>query len=361
MKRIFCITLVVVTLISTMVQAGDSDLGLSIKDAQEEALNKSTQSRMDDLDIKMKESLLKDAIEDANYLPFAGDTDSLVANKIKSQVAPFEAEVNLELAKKNKEDHIKDLELDSYKASLDILLIEKELEKENVKLKNLQEKLDMVKAQNSVGKATSNDVSTAEYSVSGKQIDIVKIEDRHKAAIFEFKKILNLPLDDSAINITDSISYLDLGEVDLNTTVLEAISVDTFVYEKEQSVKAKGMRLEITGEYYSQGASEYAEATFDLESAKIGLDDVKIDLEVNLRNKYNELLNKRDKVELAKSYEAVMLKFLDAAKVKYDLGVISKEELMNEEEKYLDSTYQEYSAAKDYSVAKGEFIRLMIR
>jgi len=68
--------------------------------------------------------------------------------------------------------------------------------------------------------------------------------------------------------------------------------------------------MEITERYYTDSNSIYNENKTNLELAKVELEDAKINLEVEIRNKYNDLLTAKDNVELASKWENIQKRSL---------------------------------------------------
>jgi len=62
------------------------------------------------------------------------------------------------------------LKLDVYKAALDKLLVEKELDTEKAKLDILSEKYSMAEARYKEGKITENDLNDAKYALDAKRL-----------------------------------------------------------------------------------------------------------------------------------------------------------------------------------------------
>jgi len=75
--------------------------------------------------------------------------------------------------------------------------------------------------------------------------------------------------------------------------------------------------MEITERYYTDSNSIYNENKTNLELAKVELEDAKINLEVEIRNKYNDLLTAKDNVELASKWENIQKKKLENVELKF--------------------------------------------
>ena len=110
--------------------------------------------------IKTKESALKDAEKDANKSTGANTKIDKLNNRIAKEVTTVKA-ADLEYAKRVKEENIKKLELEVYKATTNMLLVRKELEAEKGKLAILDEKYKMAEVSLREGKLTENDLHDA--------------------------------------------------------------------------------------------------------------------------------------------------------------------------------------------------------
>lgn len=307
------------------------------------------------MEIKTKESALEDAKEDAEFLAPAGTKSERYNNDIKKEVSPLEAEANLEYAKRVKEKNIDDLKLDVYKAALDKLLVEKELDTEKAKLDILSEKYSMAEARYKEGKITENDLNDAKYALDAKKIDVQRVEKSLKTAELELKRLLSLELDDKDLKVDEKLTLAKWKDVNLEKVIKDAIEKNIDIYKKAEDLKAKEKIMEITERYYTDSNSIYNENKTNLELAKVELEDAKINLEVEIRNKYNDLLTAKDNVELASKWENIQKKKLENVELKFKNGLVSKEEVLSQKEKYLDAQYQMFSAIRDFNVLKAEF------
>lgn len=141
-KRIsLIITIIFVTTITTVFAV--EGLKFSIEESKTLATTNSKQTAIDDLTIKSKESALEDAEEDAKMSTGGNGKSDILNNKIAKEVNPAKAAADLEYAKKSREENIKKLELEVYKATSDMLLIKKELATEKNKQDILDEKYKM--------------------------------------------------------------------------------------------------------------------------------------------------------------------------------------------------------------------------
>lgn len=355
MKRIITAVIIAFLLLLPTVSLADTKvISLTIDEAQKLAVENSKQASLDDIDIKNKQTIIDNSKYDLQFQ--SGDSED---NAYKENVKPLEIETNLEVAKKNRVNNINTLKLNVYKTALDIILAEKQLDAEEQKLDILKQKLDMAKAKYSQKMNTQNDVNDSQYSYDSKNIDVEKVQDFLASLYLNFKKLLNLPLDDSAIQIKDDLIYNELDTIDIELIITKVESSNISIYEKEQIIKQKQNNLDNIIKYRGQGTTNYYDAQYDLESAKIDLDDAKNNLEINIRNKDNELQNTDDKAELSASYADLVNKKFKVSEIKYKNGTISKETYLTDKQNYLDALYQKYTAIHDCNIIKAEFNNLI--
>lgn len=357
MKKRFAGLFLTLPLVFTLTTAlaVEGDLIFNIEGFQKYAVENSRQAVLDNLQIKAMESALEDAKEDAEFQSYSGTKIDMLNNAIKKEVAPLEAQANVEYARREKEKNVEGLKLDVYKATLDMLLVEKELETETEKLDISSERYSMFEARHREGKITDNDLSDAQYSFDTKKIDKDKTVKKLETANLELKRLLSLELDNEPLKIEEELVLADWEDVDLEEVIEEALKNNMDIYKKSKDLEAKQKTMEITEKYYKEGNFTYDDNKANLETAKIDFEDAKVSLEVDIRNKYNDLLTKKDKVELASKWLDIQKKKLDNAERKYQKGLISREELLGAKEKFLDAQYENFVAIRDFNIVKAEF------
>jgi outer membrane protein TolC len=353
------VTILLAASISTVFAV--EGLRFDVEDSKQLAVDNSKQTVIDDLDIKAKETALKEAEKDAKMSTSGNSRTEILDNKIKKQVTVPKAAADIEYAKKVKELNIDKLKLDVYKASLNMVLIRKELEAETAKQEILKEKYNMAEVKFKEGKVTENDLFDAKYALDAKTIDVNKINKKLETANLELKRLVGLSMDDTMVEIKDDLALVSTADIDIDKVVEEALNNDVDVFIKNEEYKASEKTMELTEEEFEEGQPTYADNKLNLESAKYTLEDTKANLEVTIRNKYNDMLTAKDKVELAQKWEAINKTKLDNAQLKYEKGYISKEELLNSKEQYIDAQYQTYLAIYNYNTIKTEFDTLYVK
>ncbi|TYQ18062.1 UNVERIFIED_CONTAM: Outer membrane protein [Acetivibrio alkalicellulosi] len=372
-KKLSGLVLVIpIVLTLTTVIAVESDV-FNIRKYQTMALENSRQGAIDDLEIKARESALEDAEHDAIFQGSPRTRNERYNSEIKRHVNPLKAKLELEYAKRSKDKNEENLKFNVYKATLDILLKEKELDLESKKLDILNEKYKMNEARHREGKITENDLFDSKFMVDTKIIDVDKVKKDLEALNLELKRLLNLNMDNSLIKVEDKLVFepikrfnideeVDLvivqnieDRIDLEQIVKQSIENSLEFYKESENLNIQEKIMEITEKVYDKSFVTYNENKLNLEIAKISVEDLRTSIEVNVRNKYNDLLNQEDKVELALLWEEIQKKKLDAEEFKFEKGMISKEELLGAKESYIEAYYQKYVAICGYNIIKAEF------
>jgi outer membrane protein TolC len=358
-KRVSLVLLLVLVSVFVSAASGDTNQGYSIEEAIRTACENNKQLKIDDLEIKAKERSIKKSWDNINALTAARDEAGVLNNLIVREVKPGEAKTDLEIAKMKKQDNIRQIGLDVYKTIAGILLTEKELESEKLKLELQYERYNMIKARDSAGFAIQNDILDAEYKLQEKKHYISTLEEKLMSGNMEFKKLLNIPFDNEPIIIKDKLALLPFRRYGIDKVIEEVLEKNTLVFEKEEDLKNKEKIMDLTKRVFMEDAADYHINILNLETARIDFEETRRNIEISIRNKYNDLLSSKDKIDIANNYIKLCEKKLELAQVKYDSGAISKEEYLTEKEKYLDAEYQKFAAIHDYNIAKAEFENLI--
>jgi outer membrane protein TolC len=281
------------------------------------------------------------------------------SNWTTREVKPLEAALSLEVSKKTKQDHLVITRQDSYRQALKILLLAKQYMYENQKLQIYIERVNMAKTRYASRNITEDDLAEAEYKVESKKLDLTNISQRTEAAGMELNKMLGRPLTASAIAVKDELTMEEFHTPDLDKLVSVSLEINTGVYTKDGELKAAQKLMELTEKLYKKGDLTYDINYYSLEAAKADLADVKRNLETQIRNKYNDLLTSKGKVEISQKYLQLLQKKLSAIDTKFKKGVESKDNLLSVKEQYIDAQYSYWSAVSDYDLALREFNDLL--
>ncbi len=353
MKKIsFVLLLFVVFNVSTIGYAAGR-VNLTIESVQEIAVRNSSQAQIDDLNIFVNELILKDSKYD--LIPASGTP---MDNAYKRGVDPIVVEMNLEIAKRQKDQNLESVRIEALKRAYDIILLKKEYNLENTRFNILTENLNVMEARFKIGTVTESDVVDAKYKLEDKKLNMFIVEQKLESAKSSLKNLLNYD-SDLDIDISGDIEYVPLGEIDIDKILEAAIKKDINVYRNEKEAEKSRKAFEIVSEYQIPDSISYQKAVYNLTVAESNLADTISNVEMNIRNKLNDLMNLEGKTVLAiKNFEMNKRKY-DNMLQKYNMGLISKSNLQASHEAYENAVYQKYTAICNYLIAKAEFESLI--
>ena len=351
-KNVFIsITLIMIIVFSTFVSAQETNFNeLTLDEAIEIAASDNRQAVIDDYEIASKETAFKKAKEDADMSGDKSGTEDVINNRIRTEAYAIEAEWALETAKLTKANNADQLEVDVTKIFYEILLTEKELEKELKKLEMVRERLDLAKVRYNSKSITEDVLNSAQYDLDRKELEVESVKEKLKMQDMKLKNKLNLPFNEGTLKLSGSIILESFTEVDINKVAVDYMEKDTSVISAAGKYNSAQRIMEQTEKFLRKGSTLYDDNRVALESAVRDYEAAKRNAEVNIRNTYNELLSLKDNLVLAQKYEDLMAKRLESAKTKYQKGFISKDSYMSAEELYLDSIYNSIKAIYDFNM-----------
>ena len=358
MKRMIAIMILLTVLLSFNItyatettKSGDlaADNEYTVEKLQEIAVGSSRQALIDDVDIKKKEMSVRTIRADTNAM----------SDSIQSITKPVDVKLELDAAKRTKQDHMNQLKVDVYKVAMKVQLGGKEIDLQEQKLVLANERLEMAKARFKASTITQDDVDSAQYNVESSKVNLTNAKEKLNSLYLELKKLLNQPLDTTPVKITGDLKLVALEDIDVDFALNSLYKTETSVYRAAGKLDIAQTAMDIAAKLYRKGDLVYDNSVMDLEEAKLDLAGAKTALDVKVKNKYNDMVNMLDNVELTGKYAELAKKKLANAQIKYDKGTISKEAYMSAKEALLDAEYAKVSGIVDFNGVKAEFQNML--
>ena len=192
-------------------------------------------------------------------------------------------------------------------------------------------------------------------NVESSKVNLNNAREKLNSFYLELKKLLNQPLDTNPVKIAGEFKLETFEDLDVDFALNGLYKTETSVYKASGKLDIAQTAMDIAAKLYRKGDLTYDNSALDLEEAKLDYAGAKTALDVKVKNKYNDMVNKTDNVELAGKYAELAEKKLANAQVKYDKGTISKEVYMSAKEASLDAEYAELSAIVDFNGVWAEF------
>jgi hypothetical protein len=320
----------------------------TIGELQEIAVGNSRQALVDDVEIKKKEMAVRTVRSDINAM----------SDSILSVTKPMDVKLELEVAKRTRQDRLNQLKVDVYKACMNILLCSRKIEMREKKLSMAEKQLDMARARFDAAMVTRDDVDFTQYAVDSSKVDLANARDELDSLHLELKKLLNLELDASPIKIAGEIKQDDMIKADTDMILDRLYETETSVFRAAGKLEIARTAMGIAAKLYREGDLYYDNAVLDLEEAELDYSAAKTALEAKVKNAYNDMANRVDGLELAKKYTELTAKKLESVKIKYEKGTVSMEDYIKAEEALLDAELAGLSAIIEYNAARAVFVNI---
>lgn len=364
MKRIVFLIVILIACTGIMAFAEGNVTVFTYRSALEAAVSNSIQPELDDYNIKAKESALEDAKEEA-IKGFLGGTPQEVAERmIIRHVVPLEAEVALEVARRQKTDNENQLKADVYQEMMRVLFAQENVALKREKLSLMEERFRIDTIQYREGLIPEADIINEELALNIEKLDLLKMETEMKSVILDMKQRLHVDLsDENQIAFDYKLQKIGTHYVldffDLDSAIKKALEANTEVYQKQKAVEAAEKKLEITKEHLKPGNEFYDQKEYELEAAEKAFYDAKTNLEVSIRNAHNELLTVLDAYELAYKKLELEESRLDVLKVKFDAGLISRRDMIDTEINVVSCKQEVLQAIRDFNI-KNDILRHLL-
>ena len=315
-RRLIILSLVVLLMACMAIPASAGDgVQLSLEDAIKKSLDTSKELAAYQKGIEIKDLEMDEAMTGVYYTPIdrgynAGDKATF-SNY-------YSKDYNLKKAKKELENEKNQLVIDTKQAYFDVLSYNKQL---NVKEKNVEVdklKLSQVKAKYAVGMASNSDIKAAETTLATDSASLEDIKVKLDKAYAQLNTYVGL--EQSSRPVLTSEIEADFKPIDDVERVAGIAADGSFdVWTAAEAAKLASV-TKIFQTWVDVG--EYSEEKANLTAASTK-ETIEIELR-NMCNNINYLLQKKNELEVQK--EELSEKYR-IAKLKYDLGMITRDEV----------------------------------
>ncbi|MDK2786898.1 MAG: hypothetical protein PWP07_123 [Epulopiscium sp.] len=225
-----------------------------------------------------------------------------------------------------------------------------ELAKRSLEISNKKLSITKQKAYLGLESKTNETQEIQKYEQQQKQLDSLykNLDNQY----ISFNRLIGAE-DDERFILDYDVSFELLGDIPLDSYVLQAINKDPSIHIQEGVVKQAEYNLNLYS--YTGGNDSYSIRKSRLEQAMIDLNDAKNKLKDNIRNAYNRLH------QIEKEYEVKQLELEKAiqqwkvAKTKYDLGMIIETDLKQAELAVLNAQADLEKTISQYDLLKFAF------
>jgi hypothetical protein len=358
MKKIIIVLIITIVLgaFSSAV-AENGDIKYNIEEYISIALENSL-----DLDLMLKEidtlqEEYDDAVDLADRTPDTYGSTSVLGYKYTKFITPLEKLAELNKANNSYKDKITEITTDVKKIAMKIILLNKKLAYENNILDNIKEKYNIALTKYEKETITKSTLDGYDFDVKNQELKIKKLENELKTEDMNLKSLAGFELGGELLNVEDELVIYLLPETDINDKVIDRLESNAQVLYYQEMLAAKDKKLEIAGDYYNTYDYEYKVVLIERDNTALSLKKEQYNIEVSIRNGYNNLLALMDSFEITKMDTLIIKEKHDINILKYNNGMISKEELLNSENALIKKRISELEEAYSLSVGVIDFLQ----
>lgn len=320
---------------------------LTMKQVFEQAVKHDNSLKATDAGAQKAWEVREDAAEDVD-LNQSGD--SIDPENASLDATLIQSDLSYRKAQKSKESLQDQIELDVFSKYTSVQMAEENLRASEKQVEKDFSALKIARASESVGLISAPELLAAEvkYKTTVKGRDVAA-ENVSKAYV-SLNSLIGLWPEDRPV-LLDKIEYQPLAVDNIDTEVSRALGSSNSIWQLEQQVDVEKRDLSYMTKVYD--AEKY-----DIESAKSSVDAEKKAVEVETRTLYSDILNLEEQYDSA--LEALKIAEEDnrIAKVKYDIGMITKNDLINTESSLSDAQNKVCTLAYDHEIKKANFLML---
>lgn len=246
------------------------------------------------------------------------------------------------------------------KAYYDLVNAQSQLELKKQSLTRAQTQLKVAKASVAVGTRAKTDVLQAEMGVSGAQAALVSAQNTVEVARLTLNQTMGVDLK-KQWTLTDKNKAAGIKEMGLEEATAKAIQDRVEMAQRQGDVDVAQLNYEVIAKYSAASTYSGQIAENDVEKAKLGVEDQKTKITMEVAQAYLNLnaakqgveFNNKARESAAESYRLTNLRFENGLATTLEV-ISAEEELTTKENQYQDAIHQYQLAAMNYQNVIGE-------
>ncbi len=356
MKKIMIsIVFVFVTLITSILSYADNEQveeikKLSLEQAIQEGIKNSSQLKINDLDIQIKEIELDEArYDERKYKNSENSAGTVQGIQLDENMFSKKREYALE-EEKIKENYVKeDIKYNVTYAYYSTLQAMDYMNVENKNLENIQRNRDIVKKKFDLGLVSKSDLIMADISLDESKVNIEKSKQNLKKAYRSLNMILNFPLD-TKIELTSNFKEEQFN-IDLNKDLEKAYSERFDVIQLNHNYELVKLDFETNAMKYPENTYVYKYKQRNVLKIENILGNYTKNIELDIKNKYDVVINSKKQIELNKSNIERSKEGLRLKELSYDLGMCTVLEVQQATNQLYNAQLALSSAISSYNLS----------
>ena len=268
-----------------------------------------------------------------------------VLSELSNQTAFLVAQRNYEITRSNQVQVVEE-------AYYNILKLQRLVALAQENINRSQKQLGNVRAKYSLGMVAQIDVISAEYELSKAQSDRLNVENNLQIAKMKFNQLLGKDLN-NPVELASELVF-NPSNIDLKESVDYALKNRLEIKKAEDEVILKTKEVQVNTNDYTPIINQQL-SQIGLQIALVNLENIKNDIQVELKQNYEALKSAERAVPLQEKSLTRANEYLKIAEARYDAGVITSIELIDARNEAYQAENAYLQAVFDYNVAKSKF------
>lgn len=276
------------------------------------------------------------------------------ATVINQKINKMKREFCAENMENNYQAEMNEIERDTVKMYYGVLQAQDNLKAATDNLAVQNSILTNVQKKYNAGVASKKDVLSAQTSVTDAKGKVKSAQVTLDSAKMNLNMLLGYPLTQE-VTLTDTLKMMDAPTVTLETAIKNAVSNRLDIKLAALSVEAQKILLENMKYTISTASSTYKKQEVAYNKAMQGLTNAPISVEMDIRNQYGGLEEKKMAVETAQATADFAKEGYRLAQISYDAGVNTLADVQDAQLKAFQAAQGVSAAVTEYDLAVYEF------
>ena len=205
-----------------------------------------------------------------------------------------------------------------------------------------------------LGMVSKQELLTAEYDYLKAKTDLEKYENTEKTAKMGLNMYLGYDVMDNVI-LTDKLITSDFLEVDLAESISQALLNRNEIGGSKFALDIQQINMDKIKVRYPSSASEYMKQKVAYETALFNFENAGKSIEMDVRNKYMDLIQKQHAIESGQKAVENATEALRLSQLTYEAGMIILTDLQNVQSMTLQAKLGLSQSVLDYNIALDSF------
>jgi outer membrane protein len=264
------------------------------------------------------------------------------------------ADMGRTLAKKGREQTIETVKMAVQNAYFNLLFVKEKAQIQKSILDSAKKDMDIANKKYELGMVSQVDVLSSEAALESAKLGYNTALRDLEYQVMSFNKTLGLPLK-TEVTLTDSLAFEEPPEADLEERVTLALQNRYEVIAAKEQYRVNELNHKLTLGWYPENTFATRQARYDMENSHHKLVSAEQDVELSVRKAYMDMQSAYESIRVLGKNVERLEKAYDIARLRYDTGMATSQEVVNALNALNDIKLQRLQAIYGYNLAKIQF------